>query len=256
LSWGFELMDFEFTFLLDPLVEVLSEPDYDLRGDFTNAGVTRAECSNTCLDGMQNNGETGVDCGGPCLTECPVCESGTNLLTNGSFEVVAGGAWSVGDMPDDWLVAGNPPDVYSDDGSWALHPGEGSFRGLYAFDGNRFVAASAGGGEMLAQQLAAPLTPGVEYRVRARLLEAMASFDEGPGGYRVYLSPGATLAGATQVGTLEDTTNAADMHPWEGRAFAFTAPGNAGSLGYLVLEPTANLPAIDDVVLSSTVACP
>ena len=46
-----------------------------------------------------------------------------------------------------------------------------------------------------------------------------------------------------------------EVHPWEARAFTFTAPASAASLPYLVFEPTGSQPGIDDVVLSSTVAC-
>tara|TARA_Y100000310_G_C20148221_1_gene563456 strand:+ start:20 stop:451 length:432 start_codon:yes stop_codon:yes gene_type:complete len=30
----------------------------------------------TCYNGMQNFGELGIDCGGPCDLECPTCEDG------------------------------------------------------------------------------------------------------------------------------------------------------------------------------------
>jgi hypothetical protein len=46
-----------------------------------NQGETGVDCGGpctpcpTCNDGIQNQGETGVDCGGPC-TPCPTCEDG------------------------------------------------------------------------------------------------------------------------------------------------------------------------------------
>jgi 6-phosphogluconolactonase (cycloisomerase 2 family) len=254
LSWDFDLLDFEFTYLLDPLAQILGD---DLRGDVTPVGVTGDECLNTCVDGMQNNGETGVDCGGGCVNECPVCESGTNLLSNGSFESVPGDRQQAAELPDGWQApAGSEPTVYSDDDTWGVFPAaDGAFRGLFAFEGHNFVAAAAASGHLLAQQLGAPLSAGTEYRVRARLLEAVRVDVDQPGGYRVYLSPDGTLSGATQVGALTDTLDANDLHAWEGRSFTFSAPGNASSLGYLVFEPTAAYPALDDVVLAATVAC-
>ncbi len=43
-----------------------------------NGSVNSAGCSvmETCNDGIQNNGETGVDCGGPNCTACPTTECG------------------------------------------------------------------------------------------------------------------------------------------------------------------------------------
>ncbi|MFZ1679322.1 MAG: GEVED domain-containing protein [Saprospiraceae bacterium] len=42
----------------------------------------------TCTDGIQNQGETGVDCGGPC-TPCPTCNDG--ILNQGETGVDCGG---------------------------------------------------------------------------------------------------------------------------------------------------------------------
>src|SRR5690606_34810781 len=46
-----------------------------------NQGETGVDCGGpcpacpTCDDGIQNQGETGVDCGGPCPA-CPTCDDG------------------------------------------------------------------------------------------------------------------------------------------------------------------------------------
>lgn len=44
----------------------------------------------SCFDGVQNQGETGVDCGGPCERICPVNVSTLQTLWSRSFEVTPG----------------------------------------------------------------------------------------------------------------------------------------------------------------------
>ena len=47
-----------------------------------NHGETGIDCGGTCkacptcTDGIQNQGETGIDCGGPCNNACPTCTDG------------------------------------------------------------------------------------------------------------------------------------------------------------------------------------
>jgi hypothetical protein len=54
------------------------------------ADITCTATGPTCSDGIQNQGETGIDCGGPCATVCPpeiiptVCSSATYTLPSGS----------------------------------------------------------------------------------------------------------------------------------------------------------------------------
>ena len=43
----------------------------------------------TCYDGIQNQGEQGVDCGGPCQSVCPSCADG--ILNQGETAVDCGG---------------------------------------------------------------------------------------------------------------------------------------------------------------------
>ena len=43
----------------------------------------------TCNDGIQNQGETGVDCGGPCPNACPTCDDG--IQNQGEEDVDCGG---------------------------------------------------------------------------------------------------------------------------------------------------------------------
>ena len=44
----------------------------------------------TCSNGMQNFGELGIDCGGPCDLECPTCDDG--IKNQGEQEVDCGGS--------------------------------------------------------------------------------------------------------------------------------------------------------------------
>ena len=59
-----------------------------------NQGETGVDCGGpctacaTCNDGIQNQGETGVDCGGPC-TACPTCNDG--VQNQGETDVDCGG---------------------------------------------------------------------------------------------------------------------------------------------------------------------
>lgn len=48
------------------------------------------ESEPTCFDGVQNQGEKGVDCGGPCKALCDFQVSDINILWSRSFEVIDG----------------------------------------------------------------------------------------------------------------------------------------------------------------------
>lgn len=49
-------------------------------------------CAGTCGDGIQNQGEGGVDCGGPCAAACPTCQDG--IRNQGETSVDCGGPCS------------------------------------------------------------------------------------------------------------------------------------------------------------------
>ena len=58
-----------------------------------NPGAVNQNCGNmeTCSDGIQNNGETGVDCGGPNCAACPVDTCTDGIQNNGETGVDCGG---------------------------------------------------------------------------------------------------------------------------------------------------------------------
>ncbi len=47
------------------------------------------EATATCFDGIQNQGETAIDCGGPCTGACPTCTDG--IKNQGEASVDCGG---------------------------------------------------------------------------------------------------------------------------------------------------------------------
>ncbi len=57
----------------------------------TNNNLTCDECTNcpTCFDGIQNQGETNIDCGGPICAACPTCDDG--ILNGDETGVDCGG---------------------------------------------------------------------------------------------------------------------------------------------------------------------
>jgi hypothetical protein len=56
----------------------MCQMDGDCAGGICNPGTLT--CDPTCIDGVQNNGETGVDCGGP---NCPDCPPGQGCMGPG-----------------------------------------------------------------------------------------------------------------------------------------------------------------------------
>jgi len=94
----------------------------------------------TCNDGTQNQGETGVDCGGPNCEPCPTCDDG--IMNGSETEVDCGGD----DCSPCQVVASIPTDGYNaptsyngyqlqwsdefngnslDDSKWGYHEGTG-----------------------------------------------------------------------------------------------------------------------------------
>ena len=45
-------------------------------GSTTGVNATAATVTPSCMDGIQNQGEGGVDCGGPCAMLCSSCMEG------------------------------------------------------------------------------------------------------------------------------------------------------------------------------------
>lgn len=54
-----------------------------------SCGKSLAERDPTCTDGIQNQGETAIDCGGPCTNVCPTCSDG--IKNQGEASVDCGG---------------------------------------------------------------------------------------------------------------------------------------------------------------------
>jgi hypothetical protein len=71
--------------------------------DCTPFTINIAEVGSTCFDGLQNGGETGVDCGGPCpACAGPVtagdCSDAINICTNASFSVDPSGFGTIDEL--------------------------------------------------------------------------------------------------------------------------------------------------------------
>jgi hypothetical protein len=55
-------------------------------------GCKKDKNSESCSDGIQNQGETGIDCGGPCTTVCLTCSDG--IQNQGEEDIDCGGPCS------------------------------------------------------------------------------------------------------------------------------------------------------------------
>ena len=186
-----------------------------------------------------------------------------NLLRNPSFENVPCATPCNQDqafMPSEWLTSQVTPDTYSNDGSYGILPGDfGNFTGVTAQDGIRWVAGwSSAGHERFGQTLTAPLTAGEDYDFSGYLHQAIRDDLNFPGGYELYLtssSAGASLDTGVFLGLLGPTTSFESG--WDLFSLSFTAPGNAGSLPFLMFNPVvtgagAAYPGLDNVSLSLT----
>src|SRR5690606_2026481 len=74
---------------------------FDSDGSVTQAGwaATISCATPSCSDGIQNQGETGVDCGGPCPNPCtdyPISSGGTINTCSGTFYDSGGASGSYG----------------------------------------------------------------------------------------------------------------------------------------------------------------
>jgi hypothetical protein len=178
-----------------------------------------------------------------CVMVWPQAHSATNLVRNGSFEIVGPAVLDQGYLPTEFLQAGNiepGADIYSNDGSFGLTPGDfGNFFGVNAQDGFRYAAGadfgSFGSVEAIGQALTTPLAAGSRYDFSGWITD---SFRAGTvrGGFKLMLSPTATFNDAGAV-TLGSTGVTSGLGGWQYEALSFTAPSNAASLGYLVLAP-------------------
>ncbi len=72
--------------LLDAIGNVLASG-----GEFANSETTQICLADYCADGIQNQGEEGVDCGGPCPNSCdpPTCTDG--IQNQGETDIDCGG---------------------------------------------------------------------------------------------------------------------------------------------------------------------
>lgn len=73
-------------------------PDQPQEDPVVTTPVEPAEPGPTCSDGLQNQGETGVDCGGPCRA-CPTCDDGR--LNQGEEKIDCGGPCDPCPVPKD-----------------------------------------------------------------------------------------------------------------------------------------------------------
>ncbi len=84
-------------------------------GSFTNSETTNFCLNDTpsnesCNDGIQNQGETGIDCGGPCAP----CQEPCNLNLVCEYRINASGGWNNGDcsaevcVGDELVLSANP----------------------------------------------------------------------------------------------------------------------------------------------------
>jgi hypothetical protein len=209
----------------------------------------------SCNDGIRNEDEHWVDCGGWCNNLCPACPNTGNLLRNPSFETASVVVLDQGVMPDEWIVVQPSPDTYSNDGSFGLPPnGYGNFTGVVAQDGVRWVAGWNGLPETFGQVLTSSLTPGARYRLEGYMHPAIRGDLTSDGTYVVSLEDGAGQQ-ASVLGRFGYTNTVA----WQHRMFEFVAPPDAGKLPLMHFVPTSTIgssyPGLDNLLLVQTSSC-
>ncbi len=112
-------------------VDVPCAPDHCFNGvqdeDETDIDCGGASCiaCPTCDDGIQNQGEEGVDCGGPCAAVCPTCDDG---IQNGDEEDVDCGGSNCEACPcyDNVVTVTILFDNYPEETSWVIVDADGT----------------------------------------------------------------------------------------------------------------------------------
>jgi hypothetical protein len=187
-----------------------------------------------------------------------------NLLGNGGFESVPAleGNYIAGMLPLGWESVGSAPFVVDQDGVFGVLPDAFSGHdGLPAQSGRRFVSVlgtSAGyAGEAFTQRLAAPLTAGRHYRIRAFLQRSSnTTAYPGSGAFSAYLTND-DRSRIRHVGRFVPVAGVG----WQSRSFAFQAPANAADYTRLELRGHtrfADAPSrtgIDGVALQDITGC-
>lgn len=95
------------------------------RASLLNSTACGAPADPTCDDGIQNGGETGVDCGGPCSNACPTCDDG---IQNGDETGVDCGGSSCNVCPCNGtnVTVTINLDNYPEETSWILTDANGA----------------------------------------------------------------------------------------------------------------------------------
>jgi hypothetical protein len=170
------------------------------------------------------------------MTAAIVPASAASFITNGSFETFSGPAqFGQGFLPDPWVTVPVGADVYSNDGSYGLSPGDfGNFPGVTAYSGIRFVAGWSFVPERFGQPLAAPLVAGATYNITGALHQALRVDLDNPGGYNVYAATGLNDGSPLFLVSTGATTN---NTAWEPFSVNFTAPNGVDSRLFLLFIP-------------------
>jgi hypothetical protein len=185
--------------------------------------------------------------------------SNANLIRNPGFEDVPNANWyGQGLMPSEWITVNITPDTYSEDGSYGLlptaesllNPG-GTFTGVTAQEGIRWVAGWSIYPETFGQLLITPLSPGQQYEFSGYMIQAKRTDIDNPGGYELWLAADNDTPATGYLGRLEPTT---DSDEWEFRTLTFTAPQDADNLPFLLFVPYDTgtggaYPGLDSVML-------
>ncbi len=240
----------------DAMVVDAGPEDTGVEPDAGIADTGPVDTGPSCSDGIRNEDEHWVDCGGWCNNLCPACPNTGNLLRNPSFETASVIVLGQGVVPDEWMVVLPSPDTYSNDGSFGLPPnGFGNFTGVVAQDGLRWVAGWNGLPETFGQVLTSSLTPGARYRLEGYMHPAIRGDITSDGTYVVSLADGVGLAQTSVLGRFGYTNSVS----WQHRVFEFVAPPEAEQLPLMHFVPTSTIgysyPGLDNLLLVQTSSC-
>jgi len=131
-----------------------------------NQGETDIDCGGpcpacpTCTDGIQNQGETDIDCGGPCIA-CPTCSDGiqnqgeTGVDCGGPCAPCGGGGTTcesfpnqdlVRDLPNSWNEYNAGGTGISGDGElcWKVNPHIGNTQGVIGLSDDPHANSNSG----------------------------------------------------------------------------------------------------------------